>query len=75
MWDYCKLPAAMGAQEGDYKTYDIKTKQQLLDLLQDKEFATGNILRWVVVHMPRDDGPGPLKKSLAATKKMNAEMK
>lgn len=74
-WDYDKLPAAMGAQEGEYKTYDIKTKQQLLDLLQDEEFATGNILRWVVMHMPKKDAPAPLKEGLAGTAKMNKEMK
>jgi len=48
-WRYDQLPSVMGAHEGSYKTYDIKTKQQLRDLLQDKEFAEGILLRWMVL--------------------------
>lgn len=72
-WRYDQLPSAFGAKEGSYKTYDIKTKQQLRDLLQDKKFAQGDMLRWVVLHMPKDDAPVPLKLTAEASAKNNAE--
>jgi pyruvate decarboxylase len=45
----------------------------LLTLLDDKEFATKDILRWVVIHMPRDDAPEPLKITAEASAKNNAK--
>lgn len=45
LWRYKDLVAAFGAKEGTYKTYQIKTRQEVQDLLLDEDFASGNSLR------------------------------
>ena len=44
-WRYKDLVAAFGAKEGTYKTYQVKTKQEVHDLLQDEDFASGKSLK------------------------------
>jgi len=44
-WRYKDLLAAFGAEPGSYKTYQVKTKKEVQDLLRDEEFATAPMLR------------------------------
>lgn len=44
-WRYKDLLAAFGAKEGTYKTYQIKTMQEVRKLLNDKDFADPPHLR------------------------------
>ena len=44
-WRYKDLLAAFGAKEGTYKTYQIKTMQEVQMLLNDKDFADSPHLR------------------------------
>jgi len=41
--------------------------------LQDKDFAKGELLSWVVLHMPKDDALVPLKLTAEASAKNNAK--
>lgn len=55
-WRYKDLLAAFGAKEGTYKTYQIRTMQEVKELLADGEFAESQCLRvclkvFAVCHM------------------------
>ena len=72
-WRYVDLPATLGAPRESYKTYQIKTKDQVTELLQDKEFANPDKLKVVEIHMPMDDAPMALKMTAEASAKNNAK--
>lgn len=44
-WKFKDLVPAFGAQPEKYKTYQVKTKQQLLDLFKDQDFAAAKRLQ------------------------------
>lgn len=61
VWDWQGALKFMGAKEGHYKTYSIKTAGQLQDLLFDKKFQAAEVIQLVEVHMPKQDGPRALR--------------
>jgi len=74
-WKYKDLPAAFGAEEGQAKTYAIKTKDELEKLFSDKDFSSGDntCLRFVELYMPKEDAPVALKLTAEAAAKTNAK--
>ena len=60
-WDWQGALKFMGAKEGQYKTYSIKTAGQLQDLLFDTTFQAAEVIQLVEVHMPKQDGPRALR--------------
>lgn len=44
-WKYKDLVSALGATEGSYRTYQIKTRQEAEQLLADKQFAAADVLQ------------------------------
>lgn len=44
-WRYKDLPAAFGAEEGKFRTYQIKTRKELSELFADGEFAAAKVLQ------------------------------
>ncbi|KAK4942482.1 hypothetical protein LTR10_017778 [Elasticomyces elasticus] len=72
-WNYQALPAAFGAKEGTYKTYQVKTKQEVSALFEDKNFSSAPYLQLVELHMPREDSPDALKLTAEASARNNAK--
>lgn len=72
-WRYKDLVAAFGAEEGTFLTYQIRTKDDLLKLLDDKEFAEAPKLRFVELYMPKKDAPFALQMTAEASAKNNAK--
>src|ERR1700709_1960572 len=56
-WRYKDLVPTFGAKEGNYKTYQVRTKDDVDALLQDERFASAPYLQLVELHMPWDDSP------------------
>ncbi|KEF62833.1 pyruvate decarboxylase [Exophiala aquamarina CBS 119918] len=71
-WNYKDLLPAFGAKEGNFKTYQVKTTDEVNALFQDKNFASAPYLQLVELYMPRDDAPVPLKKTAENAARLNA---
>ena len=56
-WKYKDLLPAFGAKEGSYKTYQVKTKDEVDVLFQDENFSNAPYLQLVELYMPWDDSP------------------
>lgn len=72
-WRYRDLVAAFGAEPDSYKTYQIKTRDEVHSLLTDDDFAHSKKLRLVELYMPKDDAPKALKLTAEASAKNNAK--
>ncbi|KAJ6127370.1 hypothetical protein N7523_002982, partial [Penicillium sp. IBT 18751x] len=59
-WQYRKLLEAFGADRGSYQTHQVWTRAELTALLQDPSFSESQTLRFVELHMDRDDAPSNL---------------
>lgn len=73
-WRYQDLVPAFGAQPGRFKTYQVKTKDEVEALFADDDFGSASGLRFVELYMPKEDAPGALKMTAEASAKRNAEM-
>ncbi|RHZ43750.1 alpha-keto acid decarboxylase family protein [Aspergillus thermomutatus] len=69
-WDYKSLPIAFGAGN-NYKGYQVKTKDDMIKLFENKEFASAPCLQLVELHMPREDAPTALKLTAEAAASRN----
>ncbi|EXJ85120.1 pyruvate decarboxylase [Capronia epimyces CBS 606.96] len=72
-WRYKDLPAAFGAQEGTYKTYQVRTKDEVDALFQDENFSKAPYLQLVELYMPKYDAPAALKLTAEASARNNAK--
>ncbi|KAL3426208.1 thiamine pyrophosphate enzyme [Phlyctema vagabunda] len=72
-WQFKDLLKVFGAKEGQYKTFQIKTKDSLNELIQDKQFNAAEYIQFVEVYMPWDDAPRALKLTAEASAKTNAK--
>jgi pyruvate decarboxylase len=43
-WNYKNLVPAFGAKDGEYKTYQVKTKNEVESLFSDKNFCAARYL-------------------------------
>ncbi|KAK2754053.1 Pyruvate decarboxylase 1 [Arachnomyces sp. PD_36] len=68
-WDFQALLPTFGAKKEDFKTYQIKTKQELEKLFSDKEFAAAKCIQLVELYMPQEDAPAQLKMTAEASAK------
>ena len=73
-WNYKDLVAAFGAKPGRYKTFQIRTKEEVDSLFRDKTFASAPYLQFVELYMPKEDAPAALKSTAEASAKTNARM-
>ncbi|KAI1411554.1 pyruvate decarboxylase [Hypoxylon sp. FL1857] len=71
-WRYKDLPAVFGGTEDTAKSYVVKTRGELEELLGDKDFSDRKGLRFVELYMPREDAPISLKVTAEASAKRNA---
>jgi pyruvate decarboxylase len=72
-WDFKELPRVFGAREGKTKSYQIKTKAQVNQLLEDKGFNAADILQLVELYIPKKEAPRALKLTAEASAKTNAK--
>ncbi|CAG8971041.1 hypothetical protein HYALB_00005279, partial [Hymenoscyphus albidus] len=69
-WSFKDLVKVFGAKEGTYKTYQIKTKEEVKKIFGDEDFTAADTLQFVEIYIPKDDAPRALKLTAeaAATK-------
>lgn len=73
-WRYKELIHAFGAKEGTYKTYQVKTKDEVHALFEDETFSSAPFLQLVELYIPWDDCPEVLKITAAASARNNAKV-
>ena len=73
-WNYKDLVAAFGAKKDRYKTFQVKTKDELHALFEDKTFSSAPYLQFVELYMPKEDAPAALKITAEASARNNAKM-
>jgi pyruvate decarboxylase len=71
-WHFKDLVKDFGAKAGQYKTFQIKTKAQVHDLFEDKEFNAAEYLQLVELYIPKEDAPRALKLTAEASARTNA---
>jgi pyruvate decarboxylase len=73
-WHFKELVKDFGAKEGEYRTYQIKTKEQAHKLFEDKEFNAAGVLQFVELYVPKKDAPRALKLTAEASAANNAKL-
>jgi len=72
-WRNKDLVKAFGAKEGTYRTYTIKTKEEITKLFADKEFNSADVLQFVELYIPKKDAPRGLVLTAEAAAQRNAK--
>ena len=72
-WQFKDLVKVFGAKEGNYKTFQIKTKDQLNGLFEDESFQKADVLQFVELYVPKEDAPRALKMTAEAAARTNAK--
>lgn len=72
-WAFKDLVSVFGAREGTAKTFQIKTKAQVHELFEDKQFNAADYLQFVELYIPKEDAPRALKLTAEASAKTNAK--
>ncbi|KAF1351850.1 pyruvate decarboxylase [Delphinella strobiligena] len=73
-WKYKDLVPAFGAKEGEYKTYQVKSKKDVEELFADDNFSSAPYIQLVELYMPKDDAPRALKDTCEAAARNNARL-
>jgi len=73
-WKWKDLVPAFGAKEGEYKTYTIKSREELDQLMADDNFNSAPYLQFVEMYMPKEDAPEALKLTASAAERRNAKV-
>ncbi|OAX84671.1 hypothetical protein ACJ72_00963 [Emergomyces africanus] len=71
-WKFNEIAAVFGAVPETCKTFQIRTRKELQDLFNDREFCSGNVLQLVELYLPGDDAPTSMKMLAAAAARRNA---
>ncbi|CAM1503695.1 Fc.00g012860.m01.CDS01 [Cosmosporella sp. VM-42] len=72
-WKFKDLIDVFGGTETS-KTFQIKTKDALNELLTDEEFAASNCLQFVELYLPKEDAPRALVLTAEASARNNAKL-
>ncbi|MCJ1432564.1 Pyruvate decarboxylase 1 [Xylographa pallens] len=72
-WKNKDLLDVFGADPKKSKTYQVKTKQELHDLFNNKHFSSAPYIQFVELYMDREDAPIALKLTAEASAKNNAK--
>ncbi|EFE40758.1 pyruvate decarboxylase, putative [Trichophyton verrucosum HKI 0517] len=70
-WKFGEFPSAFGAQPDKFATYQIRERQELLDLFSNKEFCSAKRLQIVELHTPQEDAPTTLRMTAEMAAKRN----
>jgi pyruvate decarboxylase len=71
-WSFKDLVYVFGGAEKNAKTFQIKTKDQVNELLEDKAFNAAEYLQFVELYVPKEDAPRALVLTAEASAKTNA---
>lgn len=72
-WRFQDLIKVFGAKEGAYRTYQVKTKDDVRKLFADKQFNAADCLQLVELYIPKKDAPRALKLTAEASATRNAK--
>jgi pyruvate decarboxylase len=72
-WRFKDLVKVFGAKEGEAKTFQVKTKDQVHQLFEDKQFNAADYLQFVELYIPKEDAPRALKLTAEASARTNAK--
>ncbi|TVY87013.1 Pyruvate decarboxylase [Lachnellula willkommii] len=72
-WHFKDIVKVFGAKDGSYKTFQVKTKEEVNKLFADKTFNAAEVLQFVELYIPRDDAPRALKLTAEASAANNAK--
>jgi pyruvate decarboxylase len=72
-WHFKELVKVFGAKEGEYKTFQVYTKEEVEILFKDKSFNAADVLQFVELYTPREDAPRALKLTAEASARTNAK--
>ncbi|OAL63527.1 pyruvate decarboxylase [Trichophyton rubrum] len=70
-WKFGEFPSAFGAQPDKFATYQIRERQELLDLFSNKEFCSAKRLQIVELLTPQEDAPSTLRLTAEMAAKRN----
>ncbi|EZF33277.1 Pyruvate decarboxylase PdcA [Trichophyton interdigitale] len=70
-WKFGEFPSAFGAQPDKFATYQIRERQELLDLFSNQEFCSAKRLQIVELHTPQEDAPSTLRLTAEMAAKRN----
>ncbi|KAI0333709.1 pyruvate decarboxylase [Cubamyces sp. BRFM 1775] len=71
-WKWTQLLETFGGEEGkSCKSYTVRTKQELSNLLDDPTFAKADVIQLVELIMPQTDAPRALKAQAELSGKTN----
>jgi len=71
-WKYKDVVKTFGAKEGTYRTYTIKTKEEVNTLFANPEFNSADVLQFVEIYIPKKDAPRGLVLTAEAAERRNA---
>ncbi len=72
-WQFKELVTAFGAKEGEYQTFQIRTKAEVGKLFEDKAFNDASVLQFVELYIPKEDAPRALKLTAEGSARLNAK--
>jgi pyruvate decarboxylase len=72
-WSFKELVHVFGGVQKNAKTFQVKTKDQVNELLEDKDFNAAECLQFVELYIPKLDAPRALKLTAEASAKTNAK--
>ncbi|MCJ1312150.1 Pyruvate decarboxylase 1 [Agyrium rufum] len=72
-WRYKDFLAIFGASPEKSQTFQVQTKQEAHDLLNDPTFASAPYIQLVELYMPREDAPKALQLTADASARNNAK--
>lgn len=72
-WHFKDIVKTFGAEDGKFETFQIKTKDQVHQLFEDKQFNAADYLQFVELYIPKKDAPRALKLTAEASARNNAK--
>jgi pyruvate decarboxylase len=72
-WRFKDLIDVFGGAQRKARTYQVKTKKEIEELLGNAEFNAADVLQFVEVYMPKEDAPRALKLTAEASAKTNSK--
>jgi len=73
-WHYKDLVKVFGAKEGTYRTYQVKTKEEVNSLFKDPQFNSADVLQFVELYIPKKDAPRALIMTADASARLNKKI-
>ncbi|KAI9838442.1 MAG: Pyruvate decarboxylase 1 [Thelocarpon superellum] len=73
-WKNKDLLEVFGAGSKNLKSYQVRTKKELHDLFDDKEFSAAKALQLVELYIPKKDAPRALKLTADSSAKINSRL-